>query len=117
MNAAILGSRMQLDLDSADKLFHMVIAIGVLAAGFVGSKIRTALIEIRSEQKDTKAELVSHQNEIKADLNRKHAENQEEIRVHTARDEVQFRSIGETNLRMETKLDKLVDRIINGSKA
>jgi len=101
-------------LDSADKIFHMVIAIGVLAAGFVGSRIRTALIEIRAEQAAAKAELVEHQNEIKEELNAKHAENQEEIRVHTAEDKIQFGAIVATNIRIEGKVDKLVDRIING---
>jgi len=142
MSVTLLGWMPQLDpatLDSADKVFHMVIAVGVLAAGFVGSRIRTALKEIRSETKiefgklrsqqslefgkiraeqaSAKSELVEHQNEIKEELNQKHAENQEEIRVHTARDEVQFSAIATTNSRMETKLDKLVDWMINGSKA
>jgi hypothetical protein len=101
-------------LDQADKFFHMVIAIGVIAAGYVGSRIKTALSDIREEQSAAKAELVRHQNEIKEELNSKHAENQAEIRVHTAEDKIQFATIGATNSRMETKLDKLVDRIING---
>jgi hypothetical protein len=98
---------MQLDLDSADKIFHLVIAVGAVGAAWVATLIRVQLGKIALTQADNKAELVAHQTEIKDELNQKHAENTQNIAVHTAEDNQRFDAISRTLQRIDGKLDQL----------
>jgi hypothetical protein len=102
---------MQLDLDSADKVFHMAIALGTLAVAWVGLAIKAALGKIALTQAQDKAELVEHQTQIKEDLNRKHAENSQNLAVHTAEDRAIFAGFSATQTRTDAKLDRIETKL------
>jgi hypothetical protein len=97
---------MQIDWDSADKIFHLAVGVGAVGAAWVGMLIKSSLQRIALTQAENKAELVEHQNEIKADLNFKHAQNSQSIAVHQAEDKAIFDGISRTLKRMDDKLDR-----------
>jgi hypothetical protein len=101
----------QIDWDSADKVFHLAIGVGTFAAAGVGLLIRNALQQIQLTQAEDKAELVRHQAEIKSDLNEKHAENTKTLAVHMAEDKQIFQGISKTLETQDKKLDKLTDTL------
>lgn len=101
-------------IDTADKIFHIVVAAGAIAAAWMGLLIRNALQKIALTQAANKAEMLAEQVAVKEDLQQKHAENRQQLAIHMAEDVIQFRGLTDTGVRMEAKLDKLVDRIVNG---
>lgn len=111
---------MQLSLDAADKIIHIAMAVGALAAAWVGQQIKVKLGEIRLEQSESKAELLAQQNEVKEDLNKKHQENTQAIAVHNASDELKFDAIKQNQSEMRDTLrgiDAKLDSITrNGSR-
>lgn len=101
---------MQLDLDTIDKAFHFVIAGGAVVAAWVAMKIKSSIDDVKLAQSGAEAKLVEKQNEIKLDLNIKHAENTRAISVHQAEDKAIFEGISRTLTRIDSKLDRLSDR-------
>jgi hypothetical protein len=108
----------QIDLGSVDTLFHLVIAVGAVAASWMAMIIKTALAKIQQTQARDKAELAYHQAEIKAELNVKHVENTQIMKAHAELDENKFEDIAQNQARqaeqlakLDTKLDKVLDRI------
>lgn len=73
--------------------------------GFVALKIKEAVAEVRAEQAGVKEELLEKQNEMRMDMDEKHAENKRTITAHIASDDQQFRYIGESLNRIETKVE------------
>lgn len=102
---------MQIDWDSADKIFHLAVGVGALGAAWVGMLIKSSLQKIALTQAEDKAELVAHQTEIREDLHAKHAENSQAIAVHTAEDRALHAGYVLANDRMEKKLDRLGDKL------
>lgn len=96
---------------SAEATLAAANLILLLAGGWVGLKIQEGVAGVRSEQAKIKEELVKNQNEARSDMEAKHAENKQAIAVHAASDEQQFRSIGESLKRIESKVDR---RNLNG---
>jgi len=95
---------MQVSL-SPEVLVHGVELLGVAAVAWIGLKIQNAVAGVRQEQGRVKEELVANQNEMRSDMDEKHAENKQAIAVHTASDEQQFKSIGDSLVRIERKVD------------
>jgi hypothetical protein len=104
---------------SSDTL-HLVIDIAtpviLVGVSWVGLLIRASLAKIELTQAETKADLLSQQISVKEDLQQKHAENRQQLAIHMAEDVIQFAGLTNTGVRMEAKLDKLVDKIINGGR-
>lgn len=87
------------------------INIAILLAGggfgsWIGLKIKDAVSDVRMEQMESKEKLTAAQNEMRIDMNDKHAENKREIAVHVGEDAQQFKHISETLVRIETKVDR-----------
>jgi hypothetical protein len=78
--------------------------------GWISLKIKDAVADVRDEQSRVKAELIGNQHKLSEDFNTKHAENKQNLAVHVARDEEQFKAIGETLDRIESKVDEVNDR-------
>jgi hypothetical protein len=95
--------------------FDIISLVGLFAASWVGLAIKNVLEKMRSAQADVKAELVQKQTDIARDLTAKHAENRMDLATHSARDEEQFKGIGQrfdfqniTLARIENKIDTAV---------
>ena len=112
------SGRVQLNLDTTDKIFHIAIGVAAIAAAWVGNKIKIELGEIKlaqseakaeheRQQAEVKAELIKQQTETKEDMNRKHQENAQTIAVHAAADEEKFDSIKETQQEMRDTLKEI----------
>jgi hypothetical protein len=83
-------------------------AVGVLitvAVAFIGLQTKLAVSTMRDEQSKVKEELVASQNEMRNDMDAKHAENRQAIAVHTASDDRLFDSINKSLDRIEKKVD------------
>lgn len=100
---------MQIQL-TPELIYHavetLVIVIGGAGSAWIGMRIQTAVAAVRAEQTVVKADLVDRQNDLRADLHTKHAENQAQIREHAASDEQQFKYIGESLKRIEDKVER-----------
>jgi hypothetical protein len=107
-------------IDPAVERFHAILEVGTPAVlcliAFVGMLIKTALADIKLEQAAAKAELLHNQTEIKIDLDHKHAENTQEIKVHAASDEGHFREIAASLQRGEEAFRRIEARQINSVK-
>ena len=78
------------------------ILTGVIAfAGFV------VTLMIKGTQASVKEELVKSQNDMRQDMDEKHAENSRNIATHAASDEAKFDSISRTLGRIDNKLDRM----------
>lgn len=64
---------------------------------------------IKNNQSTVKEELVKSQNEMRIDMDVKHAENKTAIAVHTAEDREKFSSMGKTLTNIEINVGKIMD--------
>ena len=97
-------------------IFHAGETVALLLVGWVGQKINSAVSAakddlkeavagVKAEQSRAKEELKDGQNEMRRDIDDKHGKNERAIAVHSAADEQQFKSIGESLGRIERKVD------------
>ncbi len=98
-------------LDPSLETFHKILEVGTplllgLASWFA-LVVDNKLNGIKLQQAAAKAELVEHQNEIKDELQKKHAENTQNIAVHQAEDMQKFEAISRTLTRIDGKLDRI----------
>lgn len=99
------------------EIIHIVIGLitlGVTAlVAYIGLQIKASQAESKADQAELKADLVDSQNKMRLDMDAKHSENRATnfknemaIAVHSASDEEQFKSIGQSLERIERKVDK-----------
>ncbi len=86
--------------------------IGVTVAGLLVSCLLAYIgLMIKNEMQKTKTDLLAHQIEVRDDLSSRNSDLDKQLAVHVAEDEQRFTGIGRTLERIDTKLDKLTDRM------
>ena len=95
-------------------LFDILSAFGLLAGAWVGLAIKNVLGKMENTQASVKADLVQRQTDMARDLTAKHAENRQDIAVHSARDEEQFKTINDTLRLQNVALARIEKKIDNG---
>jgi len=73
---------------------------------WIGMQIKAAVSEVALEQARVKEELVGKQNEMREDMDAKHAQNAADIKAHSAEDFQQFASLNRTLQRIDTRADE-----------
>lgn len=96
-----------MQIESPQMVFNIITSAATVGWVIVGLMIKSSLGEIRLNQANDKADLVESQNEMKEQLNQKHAENVTAVAVHVAEDRQQFASIARTLNRIDDKLDRI----------
>jgi 3-keto-L-gulonate-6-phosphate decarboxylase len=91
---------------TSETVIHGAEFLLLLAGGYIGLTIKNAVADVREEQFKVKAELIERQHALQRDFDDKHAQNEKTIATHTASDEQQFRSIGQSLERIERKVER-----------
>lgn len=111
-----------LGLSSGELIVHAVEGAAWVGAALVGLKIkdlgnRFLLSQTKMEQRLTEnhtqmeMRITAKQNDLRADFDRKHAENAQKIAVHETRDEERFESLDKASERVEQKLDRVEQKL------
>ena len=95
--------------DITDSTIHLIELAGMVGMSWLLLKVKDMLSGVRDEQTHVKEDLLSKQNSLQIDFDRKHAQNTQTIAVHEAEDKQKFDSLGSALVRIETKVDKIAD--------
>ena len=93
-------------------IFDVLTILGLFSASWVGLAVKNILNKVETNQSKVKEELLARQVDFDRSITAKHVENRQDLAVHSARDEEQFKNINQRfdyqNVilaRIENKLD------------